>query len=424
MNETTHIPLSARMRPLALSDFVGQSHLTDEGKPIHSMLENSILHSMIFYGLPATGKTSLAEILARTLEYHFVRTNALTLDTDRIKKLLKDAEQIDLQQRKTVIFIDEIHRLIKPKQDAFLSAMENGSIILIGATTENPWFILQPALRSRLFIFEFKPHTTKELTEILNKALQNDKNLIQTGLTLSPEARQTLIDLASDPRMMLNILEMCYFNKKISENTVIDKEDVLTLLQKPDTLYSGKEAHYDVISAFIKSVRGSDVDAALYWLALMLESGEDPLFIARRLIILSSEDVGLALPEALPTAMACYQAIEKIGMPEGRFPLAETTILLTGAPKSNSSIALFKAIEEVKNGKILKVPNHLRDSHFSGAKNLNRGVDYCYPHNFPKHYIDQPYTPEPVHYYNPGNLGFEKKIRNWLSHLKQSKENK
>lgn len=414
-----NLPLSKRMMPHRLDDFQGQSHLTAVGKPVRTMLENRICHSMIFFGPPATGKTSLARIIAEELSYHFESTNALTLTSDSIRNLLQNAEFRNQNGKRTIVFVDEIHRLNKPKQDAFLSSLEHGIIIMIGATTENPYFIMQPALRSRLFIYEFFPLTHEDKSRILDHALEADEFLRGLNVQFDGDAKNALIESAGDPRMMLNTLEMVVLNKAMSDEIVIGIEDIASVLQKPETYYSQADGHYDVISAFIKSVRGSDPDAAMYYLTLMMDSGEDVLFIARRLIILASEDVGLAYPEALPVAVACYTALEKIGMPEGALVLAETTCLLASVPKSNSTtIALSKARADIQGGNVMPVPMHVRDAHYSGAKKLGRGIDYKYPHDYPNHYIRQTYTEKPVHYFDPGELGFEKRIKEWLEKLK------
>ncbi|MFN3659685.1 MAG: replication-associated recombination protein A, partial [Brevinematales bacterium] len=416
-------PLSRRMMPASLEDFVGQTHLLGPEGPIRAMIDNGRLHSMIFYGPPACGKTSLAELLANRFHYRYVHTHAATISNEEIKKILDEAKN-GLSSNPTLVFVDEIHRLTKPKQDLFLASMEEGDIILIGATTENPYFVLQPAIRSRLFIYEFKSHTREELRIILHRAFEKDDFLKKSEFKLALDAEDYLLSISSDARMMLNMLEMAVLTLPLKVNPIISKEHIMGLARKPDTAYS-EDMHYDVISAFIKSVRGSDPDAALYYLAWMIESGEDPLFIARRLVILAAEDIGLAYPEALPHAVACYEAVNNIGMPEARLILAETTVLLSCVPKSNSVyIAIDKALEYVKTNKPEGVPSHLRESHFSGGRNLGRGIGYKYPHDYPKHYVKQPYTIKPVHFYEPGNLGFEQKLKTWMENLAQSREEK
>ncbi len=412
-------PLSKRMMPTSIEDFIGQRHLLGSEGPIRAMLEHGRLHSMIFYGPPASGKTSLAELLAKHLHYRYVRTHAAMVSNDEIKKILDEAHTT-LATSPTLVFVDEIHRLIKPKQDLFLASMEEGDIILIGATTENPYFVLQPALRSRLFIYEFLPHSRSELKEILDRAFQRDEFLKKSEVTLTSEAEDYLLRVSPDARVMLNTLEMAVLTLPLQQTPTITKEHLEAIAKKPDTGY-GEDMHYDVISAFIKSVRGSDPDAALYYLAWMLDSGEDPLFIARRLVILAAEDIGLAYPEALPHAVACYEAISNIGMPEGRIILAETTVLLASVPKSNSAyLAIDRALEHIRTHKPKGIPSYLQESHFSGAKSLGRGIGYKYPHDYPKHYVPQAYTLTAVHFYDPGDLGFEQKLKNWLAQLKQN----
>lgn len=417
--ESQTLPLSKRMMPKTLADFAGQKHLTGPGKPISVMIQNQTLHSMIFFGPPATGKTSLAEIIAHEMNCRFIRTNALTLDAEEIRSILAAADQHALTGEKTIVFIDEIHRLIKPKQDAFLSSLEHGKIVIIGATTENPFFVLQPALRSRVFIFEFKAHERSDLEWILDRTLASDPLFKERPVEFSGNARDILLDKTQDARRLLNALEMAVFSKQFADKVILTPEDIETTLQSSDSKYSDKEGHYDTISAFIKSVRGSDPNAAVYYLARMIHGGEDPLFIARRLIILAAEDIGLAYPEALPMAVSCYQAIERIGMPEGRIVLSETTIFLAGLPKSNSAyLAIDRALADIEAGKVLPVPPYLREAGFSGARQLGRGIGYKYPHDYPGHYVEQPYTSEPVGYYQAGQLGFEKKISDWLNRIR------
>ncbi len=414
------LPLSKRMMPQNLSQFMGQKHLTAPGRPIYTMLENKMVHSMIFYGPPATGKTSLAEIIARESQCHFIMSSALTLDSEEIRNHLKTAQQKKTEGYDTILFIDEIHRLYKPKQDAFLSAIENGLVHIIGATTENPYFIMQPALRSRVFIYEFKNLSDLDKRSILTHALQEDEFLNKLDISLEEGATETLLELAADPRMLLNTLEMTILSKGPGEKWTLNSDDFRTILNRSDTRYSSDEGHYDTISAFIKSVRGSDPDAAVYYLMVMLESGEDPLFIARRLIILAGEDIGLAYPEGLSIAVSAYTALEKIGMPEGVYPLIHVTTLLAGVPKSNSTtLAMGRARRDIESGKRLDIPSYLREASFKGAKDLGRGIGYKYPHDYPNHWVDQKYLSEDLRYYEPGELGFEKKIKDWLSHLKK-----
>jgi len=410
-------PLSRRMMPKKLEEFVGQNHLLGENGPIRAMIQHGRIHSLIFYGPPACGKTTLAELLSKLLEYPFVRVHASVVSNEEIKTILDQAHSPSLTTTPTVVFVDEIHRLTKPKQDLFLASMEEGDIVLIGATTENPYFVLQPALRSRLFIYELKPHTREELRTILHRAFERDEFLQKMKAELTPNAEEYLLSVSQDARIMLNTLEMAILTLPLQENPTITQEHLEAIARKPDTAYS-EDMHYDVISAFIKSVRGSDPDAALYYLAWMIESGEDPLFIARRLVILAAEDIGLAYPEALPIATACYDAVNNIGLPEARIILSETTILLATVPKSNSAyLAIDRALEHIRSEKPQGVPQHLRESHFVGAKSLGRGIGYKYPHDYPNHYVHQSYTLKPVHFYDAGELGFEQRLKNWMDRL-------
>jgi putative ATPase len=415
-------PLSKRMMPRTLDEFAGQAHLVGPGKPVRTMVERGVLHSMIFYGPPATGKTSLANIIAKSLDCRFVTENALTLDAEGIRKLLHDSRDAADAGKRTIVFIDEIHRLTRPKQDAFLPALENGEVTVIGATTENPYFIVVPAFRSRVFIYEFKPHGQADLARLLDRALAADPVLSRLPLAVDEGARETLLTMTGDPRRMLNALEMAVLSKPAGETISVSREDVLEILQNADTRYDRESAHYDAISAFIKSVRGSDVDAAIYWLAVMIAGGEDPLFIARRLVILAAEDIGLAYPEGLAAAVAAYHAVENIGMPEGRIVLAEATALLAGVPKSNSAYrAVDTALADVRANGVQEVPPYLRSASYSGAEELGRGIGYVYPHENPNHWAKQAYTLKPVKFYEPGNLGFEKKISDWMKTLKGEK---
>ncbi len=334
---------------------------------------------------------------------------ALTLSSDDIKKIFAAAA---VTERQTVLFIDEIHRLNRPKQDAFLDALETGRLILMGATTENPYFSLQPALRSRILIFELFPLTKDNMKNILDRALKNDEVLKTLELELDDGAEEYLLDKASDPRNMLTILETAVLNKSAGSNA-ITKSDISDVIQKADTVYDHKNAHYDVISAFIKSVRGTDPDAALYYLALMIESGEDPMFIFRRLLILAVEDIGMAYPDAINVVRSCADSFEKIGFPEGRLFLSHAAVYLSVLPKSNSAyLAVDKALDFVKKGNIPPVPDYLRDS-----ASYQKISGYKYPHDYPGHYVKQQYMSKPETFYTPQDIGFEKRVKERLSRL-------
>lgn len=428
-------PLSKRAIPQNLDEFVGQDHLVGDGKPIRTMIETKILHSMILVGPPACGKTSLANIISKELNLFFIKESALTLDNDSIKKILNISSQ-------KVLFIDEIHRLTRPKQDMLLEPLEKGEIYIIGATTENPLFIMQPALRSRVFIFELKPLCNEEKKKIIVDSVKKDKLFSQYNIVFEPDALDNLLSSAYDIRKALNCLEIILLqnmkqnsgqmenndikidtkNNNTDENkgnqTInITNEQINLILQTKETLYSSFDGHYDTISAFIKSIRGSDVNASLYYLALMLESGEDPLFIARRLTVLASEDIGLAYPEALPIATSALLSIEKIGMPEARIILAEVTTLFALLPKSNSAyMGLEQALKSVREEPIMKIPSHLKNVEVK-AKGKEPKAKYLYPHEFPKHYVKQRYLEKDKTFFKFGELGFEVKLKKWIESL-------
>ncbi|MGL5956760.1 MAG: replication-associated recombination protein A [Brevinema sp.] len=410
-----YIPLARRCAPKNFDEYEGQEHLIGEQKAISMMVAKKMVQSMVFYGPPASGKTGLARIIADCISAKFISVNALNLNNDDIRHILQQAEHT----QGTVLFIDEIHRLIRPKQDVFLDAVESGKIILIGATTENPYFTLQPALRSRILIFEFFALSPIHLKKILHRALSEDSFLQELSVILEPEAEEFLITYASDPRNMLTVLETVVLTKNIG-NYLITKDDLISVLQKSETFYDHESAHYDVISAFIKSIRGSDPDAALYYLALMIESGEDPRFIFRRLLISAVEDVGLAYPEAISIVHACAESFERVGFPEGSLLLSHAVLLLAGVPKSNSVLAIQQAQQSIRSGNVYPVPAHLKDSHYSGAKETG----YLYPHDFPEHFVEQQYLPEKLTFYQANGMGFEKKIKDRLSALWQNRYEK
>ncbi len=411
-----HVPLARRSAPKDFDEYEGQSHLLGENKSITMMVAKKMVQSMVFYGPPASGKTGLARIIAEKINAEFISVNALNLNSDDIRNILQKATHNQEMGKQTVLFIDEIHRLTRPKQDVFLESLESGKVVLIGATTENPYFALQPALRSRILIFEFFPLTKEHLKNILDRALANDQLLLELEVSIDDDAEEFLLNYSSDPRNMLTILETAVLTKSIGNNT-ITKQDLESIIQKADTVYDHKNAHYDVISAFIKSIRGSDPDAALYYLSLMLESGEDPRFIFRRLLISAVEDVGLAYPEAISVVHACAESFERIGFPEGNLLLSHATLFLAGLPKSNSVLSIYESSSFVRQGNVFPVPMHLRDAHHPGVKELGRGVGYKYPHDFEEHFVEQQYTDSPVSFYKPQELGFEKKIKDRLARL-------
>lgn len=408
-------PLSKRAMPHNLEEFFGQQHLVGLNKPIRTMIEKKIFHSMILVGPPACGKTTLANVISKEFNLFFINESALTLDSDSLKKIFSISSQ-------KVLFIDEIHRLTRPKQDMLLGPLERGEIFIIGATTENPLFIMQPALRSRIFVFELKPLTEEEKKLIILNAIKKDKFFTNYEISFESNSLENLITASFDIRKALNTLEIILLEAikegKDNKNLIVTNEKIYLMLQTKETLYSSYDGHYDTISAFIKSVRGSDIDASLYYLALMLESGEDPLFIARRLVILASEDIGLAYPEALSIGTSALLAVEKIGMPEARIILGHVTTLFASLPKSNSAyIGLENAYKCIKEEPIMKIPEHLKNIEIK-AYGKGEKQKYKYPHDFPKHWIKQQYLEKEKKFFSFGNLGFEIKLSKWHNSLK------
>ncbi|MGL4562507.1 MAG: replication-associated recombination protein A [Brevinema sp.] len=408
-------PLSYRMVPKTLDHYQGQEHLIGNNGPIKTMLEYKIIQSMIFYGPPASGKTALAKLIADHMQIEYLSVNALTLNNEEIRQIHDKANANREQQKKTLVFIDEIHRLTKPKQDAFLSSLESGLILLIGASTENPYFSLNPALRSRVLMFEFFPLQIKEKESILLRALAEDKFFEKIGVSLESDAKDFLLEYTSDPRNMLNVLETAVLTLPIAE-VCITKKHLESMMQKTDTQYNTKDMHYDVVSAFIKSVRGSDPDAVLYYLALMIHSGEDPRFIFRRLMISAVEDVGMAYPEAINVVVSCAEAFERVGYPEGQLHLSHAALYLAGLPKSNTVLAIHDALRDVQQGKMMPIPSYLKDEHHF-SNNKQNAPKYKYPHDYPNHFVKQKYTSGSPSYYFPSEQGFEKKIADRLKRL-------
>ncbi|HUB68740.1 MAG TPA: replication-associated recombination protein A [Candidatus Methylacidiphilales bacterium] len=411
-------PLAARFRPRILEEYIGQSHLLAPGKPLRRLIEADRLTSLILFGPPGVGKTSLAEVIARRTECHFERLNGVEASVADLRRILAAAvARLKANRRRTVLFIDEIHRFNKAQQDVLLPDVEAGHVRLIGATTHNPSFYINGPLVSRSQIFQLEPLSAAELSTLIAAALADaERGLGKLQTDLAPEARSHLIATAEgDARRALNGLELAVLTTPADEKGVvhIDAAAIEECVQKKRVLYDRDEdQHYDTISAFIKSVRGSDPDAALYWLAKMIEAGEDPRFIARRLVILASEDIGLADPQGLVVAVAAHHAVEFIGMPEGKIPLAEATLYLACASKSNSAVmGIGNAMEAVQKEEAVPVPRHLRDAHYPGAKKLGHGVGYQYSHDFPGAIAPQSYGIEPGCFYEPTDHGYEAKIR-------------
>ncbi|MEE8341740.1 MAG: replication-associated recombination protein A [Candidatus Neomarinimicrobiota bacterium] len=413
-------PLADRLRPQTITDFVGQEHLIGNDKILSLLSKSQKPFSMIFWGPPGSGKTTLARIIAKSSNANIKEISAVSSGVKELRKIIEIAQSnLDLGSI-TILFIDEIHRFSKSQQDALLHAVEDGTLILIGATTENPSFEVISPLLSRCRVLVLKPLSEKSLSSILNNAFKTDIILQKNQIILSDNIKTQLIQSAGgDARKMLNALE-------ISINLIGGKGKVTKLilneaLQKRTQLYDKTgDYHYDTISAFIKSVRGSDPDAAIYWLVTMLEGGEKPEFIARRLVILASEDIGNADPQGLPIATAGFQAVHMIGMPEAAITLAQVTTYLASAPKSNAAyMALKKAQGVIKNKGTASVPMHLRNAPTQLMKNLDYGKNYKYPHDHPEHFIDVDYFPKDIteSFYNPTNLGYEDFITNRLSKL-------
>lgn len=415
---SANAPLAARFRPRTLEEYIGQGHLLAPGKPLRRLIEADRLSSLILFGPPGVGKTSLAEVIARRTECHFERLNGVEGTVADMRRVLTAAvTRMKATGRRTVLFIDEIHRFNKAQQDVLLPDVEAGSVRLIGATTHNPSFYINGPLVSRSQIFQLEPLSTAELSTLIDSALADpERGLGKRKIDLTPEARTHLISTSEgDARRTLNGLEIAALTTPADKESVvhIDAAAIEECVQKKRVLYDKDEdQHYDTISAFIKSVRGSDPDSALYWLAKMIEAGEDPRFIARRLIILASEDIGLGDPQGLVVAVAAFHAVEFIGMPEGKITLANATIYLACAPKSNTAVAgIGAALDAVQKGEVVQVPTYIRDAHYPGAKRLGHGEGYQYSHDFPGGISPQRYGIEAGRFYQPTDHGYEARIK-------------
>ena len=420
-------PLAARMAPKSFEDFMGQDNIAGDDKLLRRSIEADNLGSVIFFGPPGTGKSALARIIASKTKAYFEEANAVTIGIADIRKIIERAKaRSETSGKKTILMLDEIHHFNRSQQDALLPDVEKGTITLIGITTENPFFYINAAIISRSIVFEFQPLSKEALFKIMESALADKENgLGSYKVKMSQEAKEHLVlNAGGDARKLLNALEIGVLSTKVNDKGFrnFDISVAQESMQKRAVLYDRSgDAHYDHISAFIKSMRGTDPDAAVYWMAKMLAAGEDPRFIARRIIICASEDVGMADPRALMLAVSALNAVEFVGMPEARIILAQAAVYVATAPKSNASyLAVEAALSEVKNGKARNVPNHLKDANLDG-KELGHGQGYEYPHDFEGHYVEQQYWPDPVELYKPTKEGYEGRIRERLFEIRKKK---
>lgn len=424
-------PLAARLRPTSIEEVVGQEHIIGKGKLLYRAIKADKLGSLIFYGPPGTGKTTLAKVIANTTKSEFVQLNATISGKKDIQKVIEEAKsRLGMTLGKTILFIDEIHRFNKAQQDALLPYVEDGTITLIGATTENPYFEVNNALVSRSRVFQLKPLSSEDIKKLILRAIEDkEKGMGNFNATIDNEALAFLADMANgDARAALNAVELGVLTTEPDEEGVIRLTlDVASeCIQKRVINYDKNgDNHYDTVSAFIKSMRGSDPNATVYYLARMIYAGEDPKFIARRIVICAAEDVGNADPKAIEVAMAAASAIDFIGMPEGRIILSQAATYVACAPKSNAAyLAIDDALEDVKNIQINTIPTYLKDSHYRGAKDLGNGTGYKYAHDYDNHYVEQQYLPDELvnkKYYVPTEQGYEKTIREYFKRINEIK---
>lgn len=421
-NDNSFLPMAERMRPTSIDEVYGQKHILSENKTLRKMIDKDKITSMVFFGPPGVGKSTVASIIAKKTKSEYIKLNAVLSNVSEIREAIKKSEKNLANSKKTILFIDEIHRFNKSQQDALLPAVENGTIILIGSTTQNPYFYLTNALLSRIMLFEFRNLEDSDIKEAVLKAITDKRGLGENDIAVENEAIDLIVKYShGDVRKALTYLEASFFVTQIDETkeklTITEK--IVKDVTSKQILNFDEDEHYNTISAFIKSVRGSDTNAAIYYLARMLESGEDPRYIARRLCILASEDIGLAKPEAINIASSLINIIEFIGMPEGRIPLAEVTIYLSLCPKSNSAYkAIDSAIRDIRNGELYSIPNYLKDNN-SASFDKKSEEEYKYPHDFPYHIVKQNYLEKGIkkNYYNPVDIGEErelKKVYEWI----------
>lgn len=421
-NDNSFLPLAERMRPTSIEEVYGQKHILSENKTLRKMIDKDKITSMVFFGPPGVGKSTVASIIAKKTKSEYLKLNAVLSNVSEIREAIKKAEKNLMNLKKTILFIDEIHRFNKGQQDALLPAVENGTVILIGSTTQNPYFYLTNALLSRIMLFEFRNLEDSDIKEAVFKAIYDKKGLGDNDIAIDDEAIDLIVKYShGDVRKALTYLEAAFLVTQIDETKeklTITADTVKDVTSK-QILNFDEDEHYNTISAFIKSVRGSDTNAAIYYLARMLESGEDPRYIARRLCILAAEDIGLAEPNAINMVSSLVNIVDFIGMPEGRIPLAEVTIYLSLCPKSNSAYnAIDIAIRDIKNGELYSIPNYLKDNHSSSFDKKSE-EEYKYPHDYPYHIVKQDYLEKGIkkNYYKPVDIGEErdlKKIYEWI----------
>jgi putative ATPase len=432
-------PLAARMRPRTLDEFIGQEHFLGPGKLLRRMLLADRLNSLIFYGPPGCGKTALAHVIANHTKSRFKPLNAVSAGTKEVREILTEArEHLEDRNERTILFLDEIHRFNRAQQDVLLPDVEDGVVILVGATTQNPFFAINTPLLSRSQIFTFEPLTRDHIRALIHRALADpDRGLGKQNVRVTDDALAFLCEVCDgDARRALTAVEIGVKSALAPERATGGRELVCpagiifdlelardSIQQKVLDFDPTGDTHYDLASAFIKSLRGSDPDAGVYWLARMLESGEDPRFVARRLVIFASEDVGNADPQAILVANAAWDAVERVGLPECRLNLSQAVCYLATAPKSNAcTVAIGAATKDVKEGRTLPVPKHLRDAHYGGSKQFGHGTGYKYAHDFGDGWVDQEYIPADVEYYHPTDRGFEAKIKARLEELRKRKK--